>query len=109
MYAAFNPRDIDTVLEQLTAEVDWPNAWEGGRVHGREDVRDYWIWQWSVIDPRVEPASVDSRSDGIVSVQADQVVRAPDGAVVAEGRLVHHFAFSDGLIARMDIEQPPGE
>ena len=31
-YAAFNARDIDGVLEQMTEGVDWPNAWEGGRV-----------------------------------------------------------------------------
>jgi hypothetical protein len=23
-------------------EVDWPNAWEGGRVVGHAAVRDYW-------------------------------------------------------------------
>jgi hypothetical protein len=33
-YAAFNARDIDAVLAQMTADVDWPNAWEGGRVQG---------------------------------------------------------------------------
>jgi hypothetical protein len=31
-YAAFNARDIDAVLAQMTADVDWPNAWEGGHV-----------------------------------------------------------------------------
>jgi hypothetical protein len=34
MYEAFNARDIDAVLHQLTADVDWPNAWEGGLVRG---------------------------------------------------------------------------
>jgi ketosteroid isomerase-like protein len=29
-YAAFNARDIDAVLAQMTADVDWSNAWEGG-------------------------------------------------------------------------------
>lgn len=28
-YEAFNARDIDAVLRHMTAEVDWPNAWEG--------------------------------------------------------------------------------
>jgi len=23
-------------------DVDWPNAWEGGRLHGKDAVRDYW-------------------------------------------------------------------
>jgi hypothetical protein len=34
LYRAFNARDIDTVLDQMTGDVDWPNAWEGGRVRG---------------------------------------------------------------------------
>jgi hypothetical protein len=29
MHAAFNARDIDLLLEQLTPDVDWPNAWKG--------------------------------------------------------------------------------
>ena len=41
MDAAFNARHIDALLEQMTPDVDWPNAWEGGRLHGREQVRDY--------------------------------------------------------------------
>jgi ketosteroid isomerase-like protein len=28
-YEAFNARDIDAVLRHMTADVDWPNAWEG--------------------------------------------------------------------------------
>ena len=34
MYAAFNRREIDTVLAAMHPDVDWPNGWEGGRVHG---------------------------------------------------------------------------
>jgi hypothetical protein len=49
MYEAFNARDIDAVLLQMTEDVDWPNAWEGGRVHGHDGVRDYWIRQWSAL------------------------------------------------------------
>ena len=55
MYAAFNERDIDGVLDAMTPDVDWPNGWEGGRVLGREAVRDYWSRQWAQIDPRVDP------------------------------------------------------
>jgi hypothetical protein len=36
-------------------DVDWPNAFEGGRVHGREAVRAYWTRQFQQIDARVEP------------------------------------------------------
>jgi hypothetical protein len=41
-YRAFNARDIEAVIQLTHPEVDWPNAWEGGRVLGRAGVRDYW-------------------------------------------------------------------
>jgi hypothetical protein len=105
MYAAFNARDIDALLEQMTPDLDWPNAWESGRVHGHEEVRDYWSRQWSVIDPSVEPVAFNARPDRSVAVEVDQVVRGPDGAVPAKGRVVHVYTFRDGLIARMDVEE----
>ena len=39
IYRAFNDRDADWLLEQMTEDVDWPNGWEGGRVLGRAAVR----------------------------------------------------------------------
>jgi ketosteroid isomerase-like protein len=45
MYAAFNARDIDALLDHMTPDVDWPNAWERGRVHRHEELRDYWSRQ----------------------------------------------------------------
>src|SRR5918999_5641374 len=36
VYRAFNARDIETALELMHPDVDSPNAWEGGRVVGRE-------------------------------------------------------------------------
>jgi hypothetical protein len=41
-YAAFNARNIDAVLAAMHPDVDWPNGWEGGRVRGHPQVRDYW-------------------------------------------------------------------
>ena len=40
LYDAFNARDIDTCLAAMTPDVDWANGWEGGRVAGRDPVRD---------------------------------------------------------------------
>ena len=85
MYAAFNARDIDGVLAAMTDDVDWPNAWEGGRLVGREAVRDYWTRQWAAIDPHVDPVEIGPRLDGRVAVEVQQVVRDLAGAVVASG------------------------
>ncbi|MFL5842805.1 MAG: nuclear transport factor 2 family protein [Thermoleophilaceae bacterium] len=104
MYAAFNARDINKVIEQMTEDVDWPNAWEGGRLIGRDAVRDYWTRQWAQIDPRVEPTSFTERPDGSIAVEVDQLVRSLEGDLIGQGTVLHVYSFRDGLIARMDIE-----
>jgi hypothetical protein len=104
IYAAFNARDADAVLSETTPDVDWPNAWEGGRAQGHEAVREYWTRQWAAIDPTVEPVAFTARPDGGVAVDVHQVVRSLDGALIADERVIHVYTFHDGLIARMDVE-----
>ncbi|HET7418679.1 MAG TPA: nuclear transport factor 2 family protein [Solirubrobacterales bacterium] len=105
-YEAFNARDIDSVLATMHPEVDWPNAWEGGRVHGHEEVRDYWTRQWAQVDPRVSPIGFEERGDGRVAVAVRQVVRDRDGNLLAENEVVHVYAFGDDLITAMEVEEP---
>lgn len=107
LYAAFNARAIDEALAALTADVDWPNGWEGGRIAGREAVRDYWLRQWLEIDGRVEPVEITRGEDGRWTVLVHQVVRSPDGALLAEEHVHHVYAFRDELVERMDIETAP--
>lgn len=52
MYDRFNARDIDGVLAALAEGVAWANGMDGGHVHGREAVRDYWMRQWAIVSPR---------------------------------------------------------
>ncbi len=105
LYRAFNAREIDALLDEMTDDVDWPNAWEGGRLLGHEAVRDYWTRQWSEIDPTVEPVDVVTRPDGSIAVEVAQTVRALDGSVIVENRVRHVYVLRDGLIARMDVEE----
>ena len=105
VYAAFNARDIDTVLAAMTEDVDWPNAWEGGRVRGRAGVRDYWTRQWSEIDPTVSPVGFSTRRNGTVAVDVEQEVRSLAGEPLGEGRVVHVYTFDGDLVARMDVEE----
>jgi hypothetical protein len=107
LYGAFNARAIDTVLQALTADVDWPNGWEGGRIAGREAVREYWLRQWQAIDGRVEPVTISQDEDGRWTVLVHQVVRTPDGALLADEHVQHVYAFRDDLVHRMDIEPAP--
>jgi hypothetical protein len=106
LYEAFNRRDVDGVLAMMSAEVDWPNAWKGGRLVGRDAVRDYWTAQWQEIDPNVEPLSVTERADGGLAVTVRQVVRSADGQLLGDAEVVHVYRLDDGLIRRMDVEEP---
>ena len=104
LYDAFNARDVDAVLAAMADDVDWPNAWEGGRLRGRAAVRDYWERQWAEIDPKVVPAAFTRRPDGRVDVEVDQTVRDRAGEPLGEGRVRHVYALRDGLVLRMDVE-----
>jgi hypothetical protein len=106
LYAAFNARDIDAVLAAFADDVDWPNAWEGGRLRGRAAVGEYWRRQWAEIDPRVEPVGFATRPDGRVAVEVEQTVRDRDGALLGEGRVRHVYGFRAGLVVSMDVEEP---
>lgn len=90
----------------MTEDVDWPNAWEGGRVVGHDAVRDYWTRQWAEIDPEVQPQSFRALLDGRIEVTVHQLVRTPDGSLLSDGTVLHTYAFRDGLVARMDVAEP---
>src|SRR3954454_24437644 len=105
-YEAFNARDADAALAAMHPEVDWPNAWEGGRVHGHEAVRDYWTRQWAEIHPTVEPTAVAAPDeDGRIAVSVHATVRTPGGELINEGDVVHVYEIRDGLVTRMDVEE----
>jgi SnoaL-like domain len=88
-------------------EVDWPNAWEGGRVHGREAVEAYWARQFEQISSQVEPESFTREEDGTLAVVVHQVVRdAASGELLSDSRVVHRWALEDGLVMRMDVVEP---
>jgi hypothetical protein len=105
-YAAFNSRDIDGVLALMRPDVDWPNGMEGGRVHGREEVRAYWRRQWGILDPHVEPVHIEDDATGNTVVDVHQVVRDLSGNILVDQTVQHVYSFREGLIERMDIRSP---
>ena len=102
-YAAFNARDIATVLAVMHPDVIWPNGIEGGTMVGHAAVRAYWTRQWTVIDPRVEPRGFAVEVDGRIAVTVHQLVRDLAGAVLKEATVEHVYAFEAGLIRSMEI------
>jgi ketosteroid isomerase-like protein len=105
LYAKFNARDADGVLAMCAPDVDWPNAWEGGRETGHDAVRAYWTRQWQAIDPHVEPERIDVQPDGRVVVSVHQVVRDLDGAIVADTHVIHTYVLDDRTVTRMDVTE----
>ncbi len=103
-YARFNARDADGVLTAMPPDVAWPNGWEGGWVHGREAVREYWTRQWAEIDPHVEPVEFEAAEDRRVRVKVVQTVRDLSGGLLFQGNVGHVYTFEDGLVSRMQIE-----
>lgn len=110
MYDCFNARDIDGVLAVLADDVAWANGMDGGHVHGRTAVREYWTRQWTIVSPHVEPVSFSKAADGSILAQVQQSVRDLEGRLL-EGQthglkdktVVHIFRLQNGKVSRFDI------
>ena len=105
VYECFNRRDIGPILALMHPEVEWPNGMEGGWVHGREGVRDYWTRQWGVVDPHVDPGKFEADDQGRIITDVHQVVRDMKGTVLMDRMVLHVYLIEDGLIRRMDIRE----
>jgi len=103
VYAAFNLREIESVLAVMVDDVDWPNGMEGGRVRGKAAVRGYWTRQFEVLDPKVEPQKFTADADGRIAVEVHQVVHDKSGKLVVDQMVRHVYEIRDGLIRSMEI------
>ena len=104
-YSAFNRRDIDAVLVLMSEHVSWPKASEGGRVIGKQEIRDYWTRQWAEFDPCVDVLEIIDGEAGKIDVKVHQLVKNPRGDVLSETELWHVYTIANGLIERTDIKE----
>jgi hypothetical protein len=104
-YDAFNARDVESVLATMHPEVDWPNGWEGGRVHGHRGIRDYWTRQWAAIDPHVEAMRFQIDDTGRTIVDVHTIVRDRTGRVIVDEMVQHVYTMESGLIRSMEIRK----
>jgi ketosteroid isomerase-like protein len=108
IYDRFNARDIDGVLAALTDDVAWANGMDGGHVHGREAVREYWTRQWTMVSPHVEPVSFHRTADGAIVADVRQSVRDNPLQGQTHGlqdkTVGHVFRLREGKVARFDIQ-----
>jgi ketosteroid isomerase-like protein len=112
MYDRFKARDIDGVLIALTDDVAWANGMDGGHVHGRQAIREYWTRQWAMVSPHVEPVGFHRTADGAIIAEVRQSVRDLEGKPL-EGQQTHGlkdktvehvFRLREGKVARFDIQ-----
>jgi hypothetical protein len=108
IYAAFNNRDIDDTLAVMSEDVSWPKASEGGRVVGKQAIREYWTRQWAEFDPLVSVLEVMNREGGVTDVKVHQLVKDLKGNILSDTELWHVYSFTDGLIVRMEIKEGEG-
>lgn len=111
IYDSFNARDIDGVLTVLADDVAWANGMDGGHVHGREAVRDYWTRQWAVVSPHVEPVAFEEKEDGALAVEVIQSVFYLNGQPLKgqthglkDKTVTHIFRMEGDKIVRFDIQ-----
>lgn len=111
LYDRFNARDIDGVLSALADDVAWANGMDGGHVHGREAVRDYWTRQWAIVSPHVEPVNFTEATNGVVAVEVIQSVFDLNGQPLSgqshglrDKTVMHIFRMDGGEVARFDIQ-----
>src|ERR1700748_1158147 len=109
MYEGFNRRDIPAVLAHLADNVQWANGMDGGHVHGREAVREYWTKQWAMVSPHVEPVSFHRTADGAIIAEVRQSVRDLEGKSLQgqthglkDKTVGHVFRLREGKAARFD-------
>ena len=110
IYERFNARDMDGVLSVLTDDVVWANGMDGGYVHGREAVREYWTRQWAMVSPHVEPVGFRRAADGAIVAEVRQTVRDLEGKPLQgqthglkDKTVGHVFRLRRGKVARFDI------
>lgn len=112
IYDRFNARDIDGVLAILAEDVAWANGMDGGHVHGREAVREYWTRQWTMVSPHVEPVGFRDGPDRSIVAEVRQSVRGLDGMPLQgqthglkDKTVGHVFRLRNGKVTRFDIEE----
>ena len=103
-YRDFNAQCIEEVLAQMTDDVEWPNRLDGGYLHGKEAIREYWQRQFAMANPQVEPLNIERNAQGQFEVRVHQTVRDLEGKLLIDGEVKHVFTIRNGLIVRMDVK-----
>ncbi len=103
LYAAFNKREIETIIPLLRPDVKWANGLEGGFVHGTDAVREYWTKQFKEIQPELETLKFETDENNRNIVTVHLVIRDLQGNTLADATVHQIFTIEDGLISLYEI------
>jgi nuclear transport factor 2 (NTF2) superfamily protein len=103
LYDAFNKREIEKIISVMHPDVKWANAVEGGFVHGREAVREYWTNQFKVIQVQLETLKfeMDDKNRNVVTVH--QIVKDLQGNLLADMTVKQIFTIENSVIVLYEV------
>jgi limonene-1,2-epoxide hydrolase len=103
LYDAFNRREIETIISAMHPDVKWANGFEGGFVHGRDAVREYWTNQMKVIQPELKILKYETDENNRHMVTVHEVVKDLDGKLLADMTVQQIYTIENSLIRLYEI------
>lgn len=103
LYDAFNKREIELILSFMKPDMKWANGLEGGFVHGRDAVREYWTNQFKLIQPQLKPLKFETDEKGRQVVTVHQIIKDLQGNTLADMTVRQIFTIDNNLISLYEI------
>lgn len=103
LYDAFNKRQIETIISTMHPDVKWANGLDGGFVHGRDGVRQYWTSQFENIRCELETLNFETDAAGREVVTVHQLIKDLEGNTLVDTTIQQIFTFEDALISLYEI------
>jgi limonene-1,2-epoxide hydrolase len=103
LYAAFNNRELETIISVMHPDVKWANGVEGGFVYGRDAVREYWTNQYKVIQVQLETLKFETDENNRNVVTVHQIVKDLQGNLLADMTVKQIFSIENDEIVLYEI------
>lgn len=102
LYRSFNAGDLDSVMEGMTEDVNFPHPLKKTRLVGKETIRRVWQADFDLLDFNFEILGVSKDLEGRAVFKVHQVTKDRSGRILVDRVTQHIFTLRDGKIARMD-------
>ncbi len=102
-YRAFNQRRVEDLLAMMVADVEWPDVAGGTVLRSHDEVRAYWLAQFEVASPQVEPTDFVAAGEDVVAVVRQQVFDHAGAPLTEAVTVFHRYSFRDDKVASMTV------